>query len=236
MNLFELEYGCRLYGQLTTYDASLQRFRERVAPALDPWRPEHRASLFEWLNSWGCRQFALEHHATTASGSFIKWANLWLSRLPSLNVHLTDLTATEIRECAAAYDALRRATASQRTLSDGRRALVTFGPTGAAKTLFALRPNVVPPWDAPIRAALGFSGDLGSFRLYLTGVAAQLRALALEADTPVSNLPALVARPASSPPKLIDEYNWVVITKGLVPPTGVQTRRPGDPDVRPREL
>lgn len=233
MNLVELRYGCRLYGQLTTYDASLQRFRERVAPALDPWRPEHRASLFEWLNSWGCRQFALEHHTTTASESLITWANLWLSRLPSLNTHLTDLTATEIRECAAAYDALRRATASQRTLSDGRRAQVTFGPTGAAKTLFALRPNVVPPWDSPIRVSLGFSGDLGSFRVYLTRVAAQLQALALEADAPVSKLPSLVGRPDSSAPKLIDEYNWVVITKGLIPPTGGQARVLGNPNGSP---
>lgn len=31
---------------------------------------------------------------------------------------------------------------------------VTFGPTGAAKTLFALRPLVVPPRDEPIRKRL----------------------------------------------------------------------------------
>lgn len=217
MNLFELRYGCRLYGQLTTYDASLQRFRHRVDPALDPSRSEHRAALFEWLNSWGCRQFAREQHATIASDSLVRWATVWLSRLPSPDSLLTDLTPGDIRDCAHAYDGLRGLTASHRPLSGGRSSVVTYGPTGAAKTLFALRPNVVPPWDAPIRATLGFSGDLESFRVYLTRVAEQLKSLALEADAPVSKLPALVARPDSSPPKLIDEYNWVVITKGLPP-------------------
>jgi hypothetical protein len=219
MNLRELKWGCGLYGQLTSYDASLQGFRESVAPEFDPSRPEHRARLFQWLNSWGCRQFALDHHATTASESLVRWADVWLSRLPSADRLLTDLSATETRQCAAAYDALRGQTASFKTRGS-RSLVVTYGPTGAAKTLFAIRPMAVPPWDDPIRRALGFSGDLGSFRVYLMGVAAQLRSLQLEAGVPVSALPALVGRPDSSPPKLIDEYNWVTITKKLYPPEG----------------
>jgi hypothetical protein len=98
-----------------------------------------------------------------------------------------------------------------------RSLVVTYGPTGSAKTLFALRPMLVPPWDDPIREALGFIGDLGSFRVYLTGVAEQLRSVASEAGVPVSALPALVGRPDSSPPNLIDEYNWVTITRKLHP-------------------
>jgi hypothetical protein len=218
VKLFEFAYGCRLYGQLAGYDASLRRFRDRVAPSLDPSRAAHRAALFVWLNSWGCRQFALEHHATTASDSLVRWAGVWLSRLPPPDVLLTDLTPVEIRACAAAYEALRHETASFKSRG-GRSHAVTYGPTGAAKTLFALRPNVVPPWDDPIRGALGLGGDLESFGDYLLGVAEQLGALALEADVPVSELPAFVGRPDSSPPKLIDEYNWAVITKGCVPPT-----------------
>ena len=219
MKLADLQDACRLYGQLTTYDASLQRFKRLVAPGLDPRRADHRASLFQWLTSWGCRQFALEHQATTASDSLVQWADAWLARLPAPSALLTDLSPTQIRECAKAYDALRGKVASYRTLAGGRRAAVTFGPTGAAKTLFALRPNAVPPWDDPIRAALGHRGDLGSFRVYLTRVADQLRCLAQEAGVPIASLPALVGRPGSSPPKLVDEYNWVVITKGLPPAT-----------------
>ena len=218
MKLFELAYACRLYGQLADYDASLKRFRDLVAPSLEPSKAKHRAALFVWLNSWGCRQFARDHHATTASDSLVRWTNGWLSQLPPPEVPLTDLTSVQIRAYALAYEALRDETASFKARG-GRSHAVTYGPTGAAKTLFALRPNVVPPWDEPIRDALGLSADLRSFGDYLSNVAEQLRALATEANVPVSKLPALVGRPYASPPKLIDEYNWVVITKGCAPPT-----------------
>ena len=82
MKLFELAYACRLYGQLADYDASLKRFRDLVAPSLEPSEAKHRAALFVWLNSWGCRQFARDHHATTASDSLVRWTNGWLSQLP----------------------------------------------------------------------------------------------------------------------------------------------------------
>jgi hypothetical protein len=59
----------------------------------------------------------------------------------------------------------------------------------------------------------------GSFQRYLTEVASTLRALAAEAGVPVADLPKLVERPNSSPPKLVDEYNWVVRTRRCPPPT-----------------
>jgi hypothetical protein len=206
-----------MYEQLTGYDASLAILRERTGDVLDPYNARHRAALFTWLNSWACRQFALEHHATTASDSLVEWADDWLAHLPAPDVPLTDLSIEQMRECARAYDVLRAQAASYRTLPGGMSSRVTYGATGAAKTLFALRPNAIPPWDDPIRAALKANGDLASFRVYLTSVSTQLRALAAEAGRPVSDLPVLVGRPDSTPPKLIDEYNWIVITKGLHP-------------------
>lgn len=144
-----------------------------------------------------------------------------MARLPLTDAALADLSAGELRTCAEAYGALTRQTASFK-IRAGRSLTVTYGSTGAAKTLFALRPNAIPPWDDPIRKRLGASGDLGSFRVYLTSVAAQLRSLAAEAGVPVGWLPGLVGRPQSTPPKLIDEYNWIVITEGFVPPTHEQ--------------
>lgn len=220
ISLSALRWGCSEYGRLSSYDISLQTLNECVGSGLDPSRPDHRACLFTWLNAWGCRQFALTHHATTASDSLLRWADVWLSQLPAPDRLLTDLDAGEIRRCAAAYEALRHETASYKTRRDGSRITVTFGPTGAAKTLFAFRPFAVPPWDDPIRKALGFSGDLEAFRRYLKDVASQLRSLASEAGVPVSVLPSHVGRPSSSPPKLIDEYNWVTLTRNLLPPVG----------------
>lgn len=219
MHLFELAYSCRLYGHFSGFDTSLVRFRHRVTPELDPWSDVHRAWLFEWLNSWGCRQFAKEHHATTASTSLVHWADDWVARLPPPTAQLTDLSTADLESAAEAYAALRDSLASRRSQPSGRIDPVTFGPTGAAKTLFALRPEVFPPWDDPIRVQLRFGADATSFRAYLVGVADQLRQLSAEAGVPVSALPALVGRPESSPPKLIDEYNWVVITRRCPPPS-----------------
>lgn len=216
VRLDELRWGCGLYGQLTTYDDSYAELRECVGGALDPYRPHHQTCLFRWLNRWGCRQFALDYHQAAAD-SLIAWATAWLGHLPGPDVLLTDLTVGEIRRCAEAYDELRQATASFKVRA-GRSLRVTYGPTGASKALFALRPHAVPPWDDPIRDGLGASGDLGSFRIYLTNAARTLRALALEAGCTPGELPALVGRSGSSAPKLIDEYNWITMTKKLSPP------------------
>src|SRR5262245_60108055 len=107
MNLSELRWACSMYEQLTGYDSSLATLRERTGDLLDPHNAQHRAALFTWLNSWGCRQFALEHHATTASESLVRWADQWLTHLPAPGVSLTDLTIEQMREGARAYDDLR---------------------------------------------------------------------------------------------------------------------------------
>jgi hypothetical protein len=103
-------------------------------------------------------------------------------------------------------------------LKTGRVTPVTYGPAGAAKTLFALRPNAFPPWDDEIRVRLRFSKDGTGFRRYLTQVVNTLRQVSAEAGTPIAALPQLVGRPNSSPPKLVDEYNWVFWTKRCRPP------------------
>ena len=97
--------------------------------------------------------------------------------------------------------------------SDGRMVLVTYHDTGASKTLFALRPNVAAPWDEKIRVGL-WSRGIRSYQDFLGDVAEHLRSLAREAGVEVRELPRLVGRPRSSPPKLIDEYNWVVYAVG----------------------
>ena len=106
--------------------------------------------------------------------------------------------------------------ASRRASPSGKVSTVTYGPTGAAKTMFALRPLAIPPWDEPIRLELEHKG-VNSFRAHLARVADQLRSLSAAAGIPVQDLPVFIGRPDSTPPKLIDEYNWIVITRGINP-------------------
>jgi hypothetical protein len=129
-----------------------------------------------------------------------RWSSTWLERLPGPEAELTDLTPSEIALCAASYADLRDRRASIKQMSTGQVS-VGFGPTGAAKTLFAIRPRVFAPWDIPIRKARRWSGDAASFQAYLTDMADQLQMLSAEAGVPVSALPALVGRPNASPPQ-----------------------------------
>jgi hypothetical protein len=182
----------------------------------------HQAALFKWLRAWGCRQFAKKYE-TAVTASLVHWSAQWLARLPAPSVHLTDLSGPDISTCVAAYEALRGCDASRRrALRDGRMSRVTYGATGAAKTLFALRPRVFPPWDDPIRTRRHSQSAASGFEAYLVDTAEQLRRLAVEAGVAVSELPRLVGRPASSPPKLIDEYYWVTLTRAYPPPDAAE--------------
>jgi hypothetical protein len=217
VRLHELAFGCRIYGGLTGYDSSLTRLRTATGGDIDPYNAEHQKVLFKWLNDWGCRQFSTAHHATVAAPSLVAWATQWLATLPPVDAELQELDQTQIDGIGKAYAALRSQLAGTRTLRSGATSDVEYGPVGSAKTLFALRPNICPPWDAYTLAKLGFDQSATSYSQYMRRVLSELQGVAAQAGVEVSELPALIGRPDSTPPKLIDEYYWVTITRGFTP-------------------
>ncbi len=219
MRLFQLAYACRIYRDLTGSDADYHTFLDKTGGRLDFTNFTHMNALLEWLRKWGCRQFAVDYHDLSAK-SIRKWAEEWDSKLPNISATLDCLTDEEIREIGSAYEALSKAAASKRA-GDGGLNDVKIGPTGAAKILFAARPNVCPPWDDPIRARLRFDDSSDSYCRYVTQVQEETKQLCSEAaEIGISpeKVPLEVDRPKSTLPKLIDEYNWVTVTKGFLPP------------------
>ncbi len=201
---------------------SLPRFRralgpvidvEHLPPATDLRRSGDRDVLIRWLRSWGCRHLRVEDHVRT-SRALQAWARSWLDGLPQ--GALAELTAAEIDATSRAYEALaaRSAAFSSRA---GALVTVTFGPTAASKALYALRPAALPPWDAPMRAALGFGADGPGYARYLDLCASAVRGLARRAGIEPEDLPAAVGRPASTAARLIDEYLWRTLTRGQTP-------------------
>ena len=92
---------------------------------------------------------------------------------------------------------------------------MTFGDTAAAKALFAIRPEAVPPWDDPIRRAFGWrQADADDFSRFLDGVKHALSDLSARLAIPVERLPAALGRPEGSAVKIVDEYLWMRITRG----------------------
>lgn len=162
-----------------------------------------------------------------ASKELLNWGRRHLPGLPPETVKLTQLGEKVLSMAADAYGDLKERSASVRSRGRGSWT-VTFGSTGAAKILYALRPNMFPPWDDPIREALGYDGSANSYREFLMKVQKELRSLEKEAANvgiETDKIPAAVGRPESSLPKLLDEYYWIVITKGFTVPTREEFQR-----------
>jgi hypothetical protein len=212
MNLYELAFGCWVYNIISGNDARVTKLRLSIGDQVDPHNSDHQEFLFKWLNQWGCRQFDIAHHETAAQ-SLDSWSSKWLSSLPSDSMALETINEAQIDLVGAAYDDLRMRQAGERKLVDGSPSRVAYGPVGAAKTLFALRPNVCPPWDNYTLRELGFDYSGASYCEYMRRVLSNLKAVSNQAGIQIAGLPALVSRANSTPPKLIDEYYWVTITR-----------------------
>lgn len=103
---------------------------------------------------------------------------------------------------------------------NGRRFPISFGPTAASKTLFALRPRVFLAWDEAIRQKFAADGSGASYIGFLKGVRDQLREIAEECSRhgiDLENVPKTLGRPESTAAQLIGEYYWITVTRKLKP-------------------
>lgn len=204
------------YEQETGYDSSLRALEEAVAAeGADLEREDHRTLVLRWLRSWGCRHLARasEERSSTA---LLDWYRRFSHLLSPPDRSLVDLEPDSLTAAAIAFGTLSDWPASSRQRKSAP-VPVRFGPTAAAKTLFAIRPNAFPPWDEPIRKELGYGQNDAAYRAYLEDVDTFLNVLADRVGVPVEELPTRLGRARSSPPKLIDEYLWVRISRRWMP-------------------
>lgn len=214
MNLAEFAFSCYVFGISTKYDADYLRFVRQTTPSLDLNQELHRRYLLQWLNKWGCRQFAKKYHGE-ASMQIKDWFDNFGVGLFPAGKSLLFLTDSDFNLVEFAYSALIDRIASKRALK-GREIEVKFGPAGAAKILFAFRPEALIPWDDPIRDDLGFDGSAGSYRQFLENgkrFLCELNGHCKAQGFELVDLPVKVGRPQSSVAKLIDEYLWIKVTK-----------------------
>jgi hypothetical protein len=79
-----------------------------------------------------------------------------------------------------------------------------------------------------MRKKYGLDGSGRSYCAYLQGVGEQLRALGSDGakhGIALNDLPAAIGRPQSSLPKLIDEFNWVTISRKGASPSENELKR-----------
>lgn len=228
IRLFDLAYACSIYARVTGFDESYARFVKATSKPPDLARADHRKALLVWLNSWGCRQFALKWHCL-ASENIRLWYDGYRHTLPATDKDLWELSRSELAEAETAYASLSNLTASRYTRKDKPELLKkTAGPTGAAKILFALRPRAFLAWDGPIREHFGYDGSAASYLAYLKGVVRALKALEAECrlrGLQLTDLPRELGTRSPSVVQLIDMYYWITITRGWHPPDSSTLRR-----------
>lgn len=219
MRLHELAYCCRAYASLEAYDQATVELRDATGATVDPGEDGHLAALFEWLRRWGCRQFKIEHEPR-ASESVTSWWSAHRQRLPDPAETLDELGDDALQAIAGAYDDLRTRPASTQERATGP-VLISFGPAGAAKALYAIRPNACSPWDEPIRRRFELPAGGDGYRRHLLRIREELtEAVAdLGPGGDASQLPVLLDRPDSSPVKLVDEHDWARYSRGFEPPS-----------------
>lgn len=200
------------FGAAAGPDRASRRLLSATGDHPDLQVEEHRLALIGWLRAWGCRHLRRADTSRTAEALRLWWET-WAARLPGEQVTLADLGQGELTAAGQAYDALRAAPAAGRNVN-GQEVAVAFGDTAAAKAMFAIRPRAFLPWDEPIRLAFGRPGGGEAYVRLLRLSATALDGLARRLAASVSDLPDLLGRPESSPPKLVDEFLWIRITGG----------------------
>jgi hypothetical protein len=172
MRLYELAYCCHVYTHLAGYDGATVELRAATGAAVNPSRGRHIPPLFNWLRRWGCRQFAIADEQI-ARENLVKWWLAWRQQLPPVASTLDSIDDDGLDAIAGAYEELRRRQASWQRRETGRIAR-TYGPAGAAKTLYAIRPNACSPWDEAIRTQFGLPDTGDGYRRHLVRVRAEL--------------------------------------------------------------
>lgn len=127
--------------------------------------------------------------------------------MPNVNVKLLNY---EINNIENLFNSLSNTLVSRKKM----------GQVGAAKTLFALRPNVFAPWDSPIIKSLGLKGNGKDYQQYISSIKDNIRLLEKECKIKkinINDLPKYIGRNNSTLPKLLDEYYWMTITNKFDP-------------------
>lgn len=220
MRLYELAYCCNAYVHLDGFDQATIELRDATGPFVDPGNPAHYEALFRWLRKWGCRQFKIADE-TIASASLASWWRAFGDQLPDPSATPDVLDDETLDRIAETFRDLSRRQASWQNRRDVGRVFRGFGPAGAAKTLYAVRPNSCSPWDDPIRRAEALPATSAGYRSHLTRTREALaEAVAdLGPGGSAARLPVLLDRPDSSPVKLVDEHDWARYTRGVEPPS-----------------
>jgi len=196
-----LAFACYVFDKIDS--GAYGEFLKKTNHSPDLSNKEHCLALLKWLNNWGCRIARASHERL--SKNIKSWYDS--NELFDKDQNLQGLSEEDLTSVEAAYNALVK--------------IRSFGPTSVAKILFAARPKALVAWDDTIREAyVGPNGSYVEFLKKVKSVIGTLKCQCKKYGFELEELPEKLEKPNSTIPKLIDEYNWMTIARGLIPPDG----------------
>jgi hypothetical protein len=207
ITLAELSFASFVFRQLD--NGSYQDFRNKTNNNPDLSNSGHRENLLLFLKRYGCRQ----RYNKDASRLIENWYAQHCGNLPDINMHLWELTSQQLCKIYTAFTAL-----SALPVVIRKKSIIRLGQIPAAKAIFAIRPKALFAWDNKIRKKyVGKNGSYKDFLEKMRGLIPQIRKQCERQDFKLHELPNKLNKPDITIPKLIDEYNWITITRGLRP-------------------
>ena len=224
ITLSGLAFACYIFDKID--NGTYGEFLKQTNHSPDLSDREHCLALLKWLNNWGCRIAKASHDELSEQLSL--WYKKHSAALFDQDSNLWELSEDELSSVGKAHEGLLECSASYYT-RNGENRSISFGHTPTSKILFAIRPKALIMWDKPIREAyVGLNGSYIEFLREIKLVIGALKCQCKRCGFELEELPEKLERPNSTIPKLIDEYNWVTITKGYKPPDRQTLRRWAD--------
>jgi hypothetical protein len=211
MDRAEIVHYLQDYAAVTGYDVAFHQLLQAAGGGVDLRREEDRAAVVSWLRTWGCRHLRRAGDEE-ASALLADWWARWAAALPDRGTLVTALDPDGLAVAEEAYDALRSVPLTGPG-TGGRQVEVVVGDTAAAKVLFVVRPLTFLPWDEATRLAFGWWGGGSAYAELQRLAGTALAGLAARLGVAVGELPEELGRPASTLPKLVDEFLWVRISR-----------------------
>jgi hypothetical protein len=229
MRISQIKICGLIYDLITGYDKAYRSLREKGILNLE--NDEHCNYILDFLRKWQCRQFKKDDKERTLNS-----IKEWLAKDNNRNVldHFknTDIFSVDIKLFDDFQNSFNDLVDSEACTRKNNTNFTKFGQVGVAKLLFAFKPEIFIPWDNEIIRHYKEHYGIFNYCTFIKKMIERLKTLESECERNGKSLESLKDEIEKSRqglnknnneevnfnltyPKLIDEYNWVTITKKL---------------------
>ncbi len=218
MRLGELAFACYVFDKAYYGNKAYIDFLSSTNSHPNLCEDEHCQALFKFLNRWYCRLPKDEgkEYCDITCQNIKSWYKQYQNKLPEEEINLLELRE-QLDNVNCAYEDLKNRSAGIRKIAE----------TAASKILFAIKPKSLIPWDNKIHKTLSPNGSYSDFLKKMQSLVCEIKMLCKNQHFTLTELAEKLGESGKiqingqtipkTIPKLIDEYNWITITKGCKP-------------------